>query len=40
MWISLGVGIGVIGALLMGSLAGATLNAHRLVDVDRHTYGA
>ena len=39
-WISLGVGLGVIGAILLGALAGATLNAHKLDDVDRHTYGA
>ncbi len=41
-WISLGVGLGVIGALLLGALAGATLNAHKLdeVDHDRDTYGA
>jgi len=38
-WISIGVGLGVIGALLLGSLAGATLNAHKLDDVDRVTYG-
>ena len=35
-WVGLGVGLGVIGAvLLLGSLAGATLNAHKLDDVDR-----
>ena len=39
-WISLGVGLGVIGAILLGSLAGATLNAHKLDEVDRDTYGA
>jgi hypothetical protein len=39
-WLSLGVGLGVIGALLMGSLAGATMNAHKLDEVDRATYGA
>ena len=39
-WVSLGVGLGVIGAVLLGSLAGATLNAHKLDEVDRHTYGA
>ena len=39
-WLSLGVGLGVIGAILLGALAGATLNAHKLDDVDRHTYGA
>jgi hypothetical protein len=38
-WLSLGVGIGVIGACLLGSLAGATLNAHKLDDVDRITAG-
>jgi hypothetical protein len=40
-WIGLGVGLGVIGALLLGALAGATLNAHKLdeVDHDRDTYG-
>jgi hypothetical protein len=38
-WLSFGVGIGVIGACLLGSLAGATLNAHKLDEVDRHTYG-
>jgi hypothetical protein len=38
-WLSLGVGLGVIGAFLLGALAGATLNAHKLDDVDRHTYG-
>ena len=37
-WVSLGVGLGVIGAVLLGSLAGATLNAHKLDDVDLHTY--
>ena len=39
-WLSLGVGLGVIGGVLMGSLAGATMNAHKLDEVDRHTYGA
>ncbi len=39
-WIGLGVGLGVIGALLLGALAGATLNAHKLDDVDRDSYGA
>jgi hypothetical protein len=34
-WVSLGVGIGTIGAILLGSLAGATLNAHKLDEVDR-----
>ena len=38
-WVSLGVGIGVIGACLLGSLAGATINAHKLDDVDRITQG-
>src|SRR6478735_8570985 len=34
-WVSFGVGIGVIGAVLLGALAGATLNAHKLDEVDR-----
>ena len=38
-WIGLGVGLGVIGALLLGSLAGATINAHKLDEVDRDSYG-
>ena len=38
-WLSLGVGLGVIGAVLLGALAGATLNAHKLDDVDRVTAG-
>ena len=38
-WIGFGVGIGVIGAVLLGALAGATLNAHKLDDVDRITAG-
>jgi F0F1-type ATP synthase membrane subunit c/vacuolar-type H+-ATPase subunit K len=38
-WISLGVGLGVIGALLLGALAGATINAHKLDEVDRDSYG-
>ena len=38
-WLSLGVGLGVIGAFLLGSLAGATLNAHKLDAVDRITEG-
>jgi len=38
-WLSLGVGLGVIGAFLLGALAGATLNAHKLDDVDRITAG-
>jgi uncharacterized integral membrane protein len=37
-WLGLGVGIGVVGAVLMGALAGATLNAHKLDEVDRQTY--
>jgi hypothetical protein len=37
-WLGLGVGIGVIGACLLGSLAGATVAAHRLDAVDRATY--
>lgn len=37
-WIGLGVGIGVVGAILMGGLAGATLNAHKLDEVDHDTY--
>lgn len=38
-WLGLGVGLGVIAAFLLGSLAGATLNAHKLDDVDRITAG-
>jgi len=38
-WFGLGVGLGVIGAFLLGALAGATLNAHKLDDVDRITAG-
>jgi hypothetical protein len=38
-WLGLGVGLGVIGAFLLGSLAGATLNAHKLDNVDRITAG-
>ena len=38
MWVGLGVGLGVIGAILLGSLAGATMAAHRLDAVDRATY--
>ncbi len=34
-WVGFGVGIGVIGAVLLGALAGATLNAHKLDEVDR-----
>jgi hypothetical protein len=37
-WLSMGVGLGVIGACLLGSLAGATISAHRLDAVDRATY--
>lgn len=37
-WVGLGVGIGVIGACLLGSLAGATMAAHRLDAIDRATY--
>jgi Na+/proline symporter len=37
-WVGLGVGIGSVGAVLMGSLAGATLNAHKLDEVDRQGY--
>jgi hypothetical protein len=37
-WVGLGVGLGVIGAALLGSLAGATIAAHRLDAVDRATY--
>jgi len=38
-WIGFGVGIGVIGAVLLGALAGATMNAHKLDEVDRITAG-
>ncbi len=38
-WVGLGVGLGVVGAFLLGALAGATLNAHKLDDVDRITAG-
>jgi hypothetical protein len=38
-WIGLGVGLGVIGAFLLGALAGATINAHKLDEVDRESYG-
>jgi hypothetical protein len=34
-WIGLGVGLGVLGALLLGALGGATLSAHHLDAVDR-----
>ena len=37
-WVGLGVGLGTVGALLLGSLAGATLTAHRLDEVDRQTF--
>ena len=37
-WVGLGVGLGVIGACLLGSLAGVTMAAHRLDAVDRATY--
>ena len=37
-WVGMGVGLGVIGACLLGSLAGATIAAHRLDAVDRATY--
>jgi hypothetical protein len=37
-WVGLGVGLGTVGALLLGSLAGATLNAHKLDEVDRDTF--
>ncbi len=37
-WVGLGVGLGFIGAILLGSLAGATIAAHRLDAVDRATY--
>ena len=37
-WIGIGVGLGAIGAVLLGSLAGATMAAHRLDAVDRATY--
>ena len=37
-WLSLGVGIGFVGALLMGALAGATLNAHKLDEVEHDTF--
>jgi hypothetical protein len=38
-WLGLGVGLGVIAAFLLGALAGATLNAHKLDEVDRVTAG-
>ena len=37
-WLGLGVGIGFVGALLMGALAGATLNAHKLDEVEHDTF--
>jgi hypothetical protein len=37
-WLGLGVGIGVVGAFLLGALTGATLNAHKLDQVDRETF--
>jgi uncharacterized membrane protein AbrB (regulator of aidB expression) len=37
-WLSVAVGLGVVGAMLLGSLAGATLSADRLDAVDRATY--
>jgi hypothetical protein len=37
-WLGLGVGLGVVGGCLLGSLAGATISAHRLDAVDRATY--
>jgi hypothetical protein len=37
-WLPLGAGLGVIGACLLGSLAGATISAHHLDAVDRATY--
>jgi uncharacterized integral membrane protein len=39
-WLPLGVGFGVLGAILMGSLAGVTINADKLDEVDRAAYGA
>jgi hypothetical protein len=33
-WVGLGVGLGMVGAVLLGALAGATLNAHKLDQVD------
>jgi hypothetical protein len=38
-WLGLGVGLGVVAAFLLGALAGATLNAHKLDEVDRITAG-
>jgi heme/copper-type cytochrome/quinol oxidase subunit 1 len=38
-WVGMGVGLGFIGAVLLGSLAGATLAAHRLDAIDHDTYG-
>lgn len=37
-WLGFGVGLGALGALLMGALGGATLNAHKLDEVDRETF--
>jgi hypothetical protein len=37
-WIGMGVGLGVIGALLLGSLAGVTVAAHRIDAVERATH--
>jgi hypothetical protein len=37
-WLGLGVGIGFVGAFLMGALAGATLNAHKLDDVEHDAF--
>ena len=38
-WVGLGVGLGTIGAVLLGSLAGVTMAAHRLDAVDRIAAG-
>ncbi len=35
-WVGLGVGLGVLGGILLGVLGGATLNAHKLDEIDRH----
>jgi hypothetical protein len=37
-WVAMAVGLGTVGAVLLGSLAGATLSAHQLDEVDRQTY--
>jgi hypothetical protein len=37
-WLSLGAGLGVVAACLLGSLAGATISAHHLDAVDRAVY--